>query len=50
MLLREHPDFDMEDRCFLETFDKKNGTVKIQGKEYRLKDKYFSYDFRRSAV
>ena len=41
MLLREHPDFDMEDRCFLETLDKKNGTVIIQGKEYRLKDKSF---------
>ena len=41
MLLREHPDFDMEDRCFLETLDKKKGTVIIQGKEYRLKDKSF---------
>lgn len=37
-VILRNPHFMMEDRLFLETIDKKRGTVKISGKEYPMKD------------
>ncbi len=40
-LIKEHPEFLMDDRLLLEHIDIQNGTIKIEGKEYTLNDKNF---------
>ncbi len=35
----QHPEWNMHDRCLMEFIDKKKGTIKIDGKEYEMKDK-----------
>ncbi|NPA37532.1 MAG: fructose-1,6-bisphosphatase, partial [Chlorobi bacterium] len=40
-LLKEHPEFEMNNRLLLEHIDKKKGTVKIGNKEYKLNDTNF---------
>lgn len=42
-LILRHPEFHMEDRLLLDKIDLQKGTVKIDGKEYELKDQEFSY-------
>lgn len=40
-LILRHPEFHMEDRLLLDKIDLQKGTVKIDGKEYELKDQNF---------
>lgn len=40
-LILRHPEFHMEDRLLLDKLDLEKGTVKIDGKEYEMKDKNF---------
>jgi len=40
-LILRHPEFHMEDRLLLDQIDLEKGTVKIEGKEYEMKDKNF---------
>jgi len=40
-LILRHPEFHMEDRLLLDKIALDKGTVKIDGKEYEMKDKYF---------
>ena len=35
----QHPEWNMHDRCLMEFIDKEKGTIKIDGKEYEMKDK-----------
>ena len=37
-IIRRRPEFDMDDRMLLHRIDQKKGVVRIDGKEYRLKD------------
>ncbi len=39
--MKEHPDFDMDERLIMHTMDLKNAKVTVEGKEYDLKDTYF---------
>lgn len=38
-IIRRRPEFDMDDRLLLHRIDLSRGTIKINGKEYELKDK-----------
>lgn len=40
-MIRRHPEWKMDDRILLEAIDYDKGTVKIDGKDYELLDKYF---------
>ncbi|MCR4955499.1 MAG: fructose-1,6-bisphosphatase [Lachnospiraceae bacterium] len=40
-LIKDHPEFHMDDRLLLETIDLEKGTVMVEGKEYPLLDKKF---------
>ncbi len=40
-LIKRHPEFQMEDRLLLEKIDLSKGTVKIDGKEFKMNDTYF---------
>lgn len=40
-LIRRHPEYHMKDRLLLEKINWKKGTVRIDGKNYPLKDTYF---------
>ena len=40
-IIRRHPEYNMEDRLLLDKIDKEQGTVRINGKDYELKDRYF---------
>lgn len=37
-MIKAHPEYDMDDRLLLDNIDYKKGTVKIEGKEYKLND------------
>ncbi|WP_340153220.1 fructose-1,6-bisphosphatase [uncultured Marivirga sp.] len=40
-LVKRRPEFGMNDRLFMSEIDLRNGKVKIEGKSYPLKDRYF---------
>ncbi|RGY00674.1 fructose-1,6-bisphosphatase [Blautia sp. OF03-15BH] len=40
-IIRENPEFEMEDELFLDKLDLEKGTVKIRGKDYTLLDSRF---------
>jgi len=40
-IIRQNPEFNMESRNLLDKIDYEKGTVRIDGKEYELLDKYF---------
>ena len=40
-IIRENPEFEMEDELFLDKLDLEKGTVKIRGKDYNLLDSSF---------
>ena len=40
-IIKRHPEYEMKDRLLLDKIDLKRGIVLIDGKKYRLKDKYF---------
>ena len=40
-LIKRHPEYHLENRLLLDKIDFKKHTVKIDGKEYKLKDTYF---------
>lgn len=40
-LIKKHPEYKMKDRLLLDKIDLENGTVKIDGKEYKLTDTKF---------
>ncbi len=40
-LIKRRPDFQMEDRLLLDKVDYEKGTIRIDGKEYPLKDRHF---------
>lgn len=40
-IIMRHPEYDMVDRLLLDKIDKAQGTVRIDGKEYELKDDAF---------
>jgi len=40
-IIKRNPQFDMDDRNLLDKIDYEKGTIKIDGKEYELLDKYF---------
>lgn len=40
-LIKAHPEWDMEDRLFLDKIDREKGTVIVYGKEYPMTDTYF---------
>ena len=40
-LIKRHPEFEMEDRLLLEKIDLNEGTVEIDGKEFKMNDTYF---------
>ena len=40
-LIKRHPEYDMDDRLFLDKIDYEKGTVIIGGTEYNLLDKHF---------
>ncbi|XOQ47924.1 MAG: Fructose-1,6-bisphosphatase class 3 [Eubacteriales bacterium] len=40
-LIKKHPEYGMDDRILLNKIDFKKGTVKLDGKEYPLRDKLF---------
>ena len=40
-LIKEHPEWDMEDRMLLDKMDLKKGTVVVEGVEYPLNDTFF---------
>lgn len=35
----QHPEWNMMDRCLMESIDKERGVITIEGKEYEMKDK-----------
>ena len=41
-LIKEHPEYKMEDRLLLDKVDYKKGTIKINNKVYELNDKNFT--------
>lgn len=40
-IIKNHSEYNMEDRLLLDKINYKEGTVKIKNKEYKLKDTYF---------
>lgn len=40
-LIKEHPEWDMQERLLLDKIDYEKGTIKLNGKEYTLNDTYF---------
>ena len=40
-LIREHPEWNMNDRLLLDKMNLKKGTIVLYGKEYKLNDTYF---------
>lgn len=40
-VIKAHPEYKMDDRLLLEKIDYKNGTIRLFGKDYPLKDSYF---------
>lgn len=40
-IIKRHPEYGMEDRRLLEAIDFKNGTVRVEGKEYPMLDMVF---------
>lgn len=40
-LIKKHPEYQMQERLLLDKIDIKKGTVKVEGKEYPLKDTAF---------
>lgn len=40
-IIKNHPEFYMEDRLLLDKIDYEKGTINIGGKEYKLLDSYF---------
>lgn len=40
-IIMRHPEYDMADRLLIDKIDQKRGVVRIQNKEYALKDCYF---------
>ena len=40
-IIKKHPEYEMEDRLLLDKIDYENGTILINGYNYKLKDKYF---------
>ncbi len=40
-IIKRHPEFYMEDRLLLDKIDYEKGTIKIDGKEYKLLENYF---------
>ncbi len=40
-VIKRHPEYDMNDRLLLDKIDMENGTVVIDGKEYKVKDTDF---------
>lgn len=40
-LVKKHPEYKMKNRLLLDKIDFEKGTIKIDGKEYLLNDKYF---------
>ncbi len=40
-LIKEHPEWNMDDRLLLDKMDLEKGTVMLYGKEYKLNDTYF---------
>ncbi|MGN0351710.1 MAG: fructose-1,6-bisphosphatase [Roseburia sp.] len=40
-LIKKHPEYQMQERLLLDKIDIKKGTVKVEGKEYPLKDTEF---------
>ena len=48
-LIRENPEYGMENRCLLEKIDYQNGTVTIGEKTYALRDKSFPTIGRRAG-
>ena len=40
-LIQKHPEYKMENRLLLDKIDYRDGTIKLNGKIYKLNDKYF---------
>lgn len=40
-LIKEHPEYNMDDRLLLDKIDYEKGTIRIGGKEYKLNDTSF---------